>query len=341
MIARPPAPGTQAMTPEPNNPRTHGGTDAEAAPAARGRHAAGRAGTAGAHEPRPDGAALRPAAADASPHGGARVSSRHPTSESGGVARCGLRRDGASECGGGAEDGFQGAEDGGDAGCGGGARQHVPASAADGVDGVAAPESRDESVARGAVAAACAELERHAAVDDDSDAVKRREVVIQREFAHHHPGVARLNNGSFGSAPRRVLDDQAEWNVQWLRHPDAFCWGPLSNGFLAARQGLAELIGDPDVEEVVLLENATTGAAIVAVDCMWGFLEGRFERGDGIVMFDSTYGAVKKCFQVNLGLLNLLPHTLTTIVKQLGLRIFIFTFEVLIGRLAFTTGLLR
>jgi hypothetical protein len=39
------------------------------------------------------------------------------------------------------------------------------------------------------------------------------EGVIEREFAHHHPGVARLNNGSFGSAPRRVLDVQEDVEV--------------------------------------------------------------------------------------------------------------------------------
>jgi hypothetical protein len=33
------------------------------------------------------------------------------------------------------------------------------------------------------------------------------------KFAYHHPGVARLNNGSFGSAPRRVLDVQEDVEV--------------------------------------------------------------------------------------------------------------------------------
>jgi len=88
--------------------------------------------------------------------------------------------------------------------------------------------------------------------------------------------------------------------LQWLQHPDAFVWNPLSDGFLAARQDLADMIGAPNVDEVVLLENATTGAAVVAVDCMWGFLEGRYSKGDSILMFDSTYGAVKNCFQVKL-----------------------------------------
>lgn len=125
-----------------------------------------------------------------------------------------------------------------------------------------------------------------------------RKAILEREFGHHHPGVARLNNGSFGSAPKRVLDDQERWNLQWLQHPDAFVWDPLSDGFLAARRDLAEMIGAPNVDEVVLLENATTAAAVVAVDCMWGFLEGRYIKGDSILMFDSTYGAVKKCFQV-------------------------------------------
>jgi hypothetical protein len=178
---------------------------------------------------------------------------------------------------------------------GAGAGEDVEGEEGGGGAAVAGP---GDGVAGGALAAAGAELECDAAADGGFDAV--REGVIEREFAHHHPGVARLNNGSFGSAPRRVLDAQAEWNGRWLRHPDAFCWEPLSDGFLAAREGLAELIGRPDVEEVVLLENATTGAAIVALDCMWGFLEGKFAPGDAIVMFDSAYGAVKKCFQVNL-----------------------------------------
>ena len=132
------------------------------------------------------------------------------------------------------------------------------------------------------------------------DGEQHTRAILEREFGHHHPGVARLNNGSFGSAPKRVLDDQAQWNMQWLQHPDAFVWSPLSDGFLATRQGLADMIGAPNVDEVVLLENATTGAAVVAVDCMWGFLEGRYSKGDSILMFDSTYGAVKNCFQVRL-----------------------------------------
>ena len=132
------------------------------------------------------------------------------------------------------------------------------------------------------------------------DGEQHTKAILEREFGHHHPGVARLNNGSFGSAPKRVLDDQAQWNLQWLQHPDAFVWDPLSDGFLAARQELADMIGAPNVDEVVLLENATTGAAVVAVDCMWGFLEGRYSKGDSILMFDSTYGAVKNCFQVKL-----------------------------------------
>ncbi|KAG0583214.1 hypothetical protein KC19_3G118400 [Ceratodon purpureus] len=282
----------------------HGGCHAEAPPAQAGRCQAGAAAAPGtddefrqeAGEVRGDVAREEVLGPRSGPAGRSDSQSRGGSSRHSGCEACG----GAEFSCGGAEEELEG-EEGGASGSGGG-RLHVPPAALDGLAALAAPESaRGESgvvaVTGGAIAAARAEPERHAAVDDDSDAVRSREMVVQREFAHHHSGVARLNNGSFGSAPRCVLDDQAQWNLQWLRHPDEFCWDPLSDGFLAARKGLAELIGGPDVDEVVLLENATTGAAIVAVDCMWGFLEGRFARGDGIVMFDSAYGAVKKCFQ--------------------------------------------
>lgn len=48
------------------------------------------------------------------------------------------------------------------------------------------------------------------------------------------------------------------------------------DGFLVVRKGLVELIGYLDVDEVVLLENVILGVVIVVLDCMWGFLEGRF-----------------------------------------------------------------
>ncbi len=124
------------------------------------------------------------------------------------------------------------------------------------------------------------------------------QAVVAREFSNHEPGVARLNNGSFGSPPQCVLSNQAMWAQQWLQHPDAFCWEPLEKGLAAARQQLADLIHSPSVNEIVLLENATTGAGVVALDVMWSFLERRYEKGDSILMFNSAYGAIKKVFQV-------------------------------------------
>lgn len=175
--------------------------------------------------------------------------------------------------------------------------EYVPPPAIERLDGTNSQDSHNEDASDGAIAASLADRDGYSAPANFHFVSESREATLQREFAHHEPGVARINNGSFGSAPKCVLDDQAEWKAQWLRHPDAFCWDPLTDGFLAARKGLAELIGYPDVDEVVLLENATSGAAIVALDCMWGFLEGRFQQGDAILMFDSAYGAVKKCFQ--------------------------------------------
>eukprot|EP00850_Spirogloea_muscicola_P003522 SM000014S00310 [mRNA] locus=s14:658029:658271:+ [translate_table: standard] len=41
-------------------------------------------------------------------------------------------------------------------------------------------------------------------------------------FAHHAPGVARVNNGSFGCCPAPVLAAQEAWRRRFLEQPDGF-----------------------------------------------------------------------------------------------------------------------
>lgn len=122
---------------------------------------------------------------------------------------------------------------------------------------------------------------------------------IAHEFAHHKHGMARLNNGSFGSCPQSVLAAQSAWSQLWLRQPDEFYFGPLEEGLRAARLAVANVIHAP-VEEVVLVENVTAVASMVALDVMWAFVEGRYNKGDSILMLNFTYGAVKKAFKVIL-----------------------------------------
>nr|XP_024378854.1 L-cysteine desulfhydrase-like [Physcomitrium patens] len=139
------------------------------------------------------------------------------------------------------------------------------------------------------------------AEDDDAESKrvvdrKNLSISIEEEFSHHKPGLARLNNGSFGSCPQSVLAAQENCSRCWLRQPDKSYFGPLEEGLYRARKEVADLVNAP-VEEVFLLENVTAAASMVALDVMWAFAEGRYKKGDSILMLNFTYGALKKSFQ--------------------------------------------
>ncbi|GLT96518.1 hypothetical protein SLE2022_141330 [Rubroshorea leprosula] len=120
---------------------------------------------------------------------------------------------------------------------------------------------------------------------------------IVSEFSHHHPSVARINNGSFGSCPASVLAAQKEIQLQWLSQPDDFYFNHLQTGFLRSRTIVKQLINADHIDEVSIVDNATTAAAIVLQQVAWGFAEGRFQKGDAAVMLHYAYGAVKKSMQ--------------------------------------------
>eukprot|EP00252_Welwitschia_mirabilis_P025681 TRINITY_DN8141_c0_g1_i1.p1 TRINITY_DN8141_c0_g1~~TRINITY_DN8141_c0_g1_i1.p1 ORF type:complete len:464 (-),score=74.50 TRINITY_DN8141_c0_g1_i1:73-1464(-) len=124
---------------------------------------------------------------------------------------------------------------------------------------------------------------------------------IKREFSHHKEAVCRINNGSFGTAPASVLASQAEWAMKFLKQPDEFYFGPLQEGLLQSRKIVAELINAGSVEEVSLVDNATTAVATVLHHVAWAFMEGRYQKGDAIVMLHYAYGAVKKAIQAYAG----------------------------------------
>ncbi|CAI0470083.1 unnamed protein product [Linum tenue] len=123
------------------------------------------------------------------------------------------------------------------------------------------------------------------------------ESAIADEFAHHQPGVARINNGSFGSCPGSVLSSQREWQLKFLRQPDDFYFNGLRKGILRSRTLVKDLVGAADVEEVSLIDNATTGAAIVLQQIGRAFAEGRFDRNDAVLMFHCAFQAVKKSME--------------------------------------------
>lgn len=118
----------------------------------------------------------------------------------------------------------------------------------------------------------------------------------ETEFDHHDMGVARLNNGSFGACAKSVLLRQERWMQKWLAHPDEMYFGPLAEGLLESRKVVAAHVNCP-VEELVLVDNVTVAASIVALDVMWSFIQGQFQKGDCILLSNFTYGALKITFE--------------------------------------------
>ncbi|CAN8253939.1 unnamed protein product [Cochlearia groenlandica] len=120
---------------------------------------------------------------------------------------------------------------------------------------------------------------------------------IRSEFAHHQTGVARINNGSFGCCPSSVLDSQRQWQLRYLRQPDDFYFNGLRRGLLASRTVISDLINADDVDEVSLVDNATTAAAIVLQRIGRCFSEGKYKKEDTVVMFHCAFQSVKKSIQ--------------------------------------------
>ncbi|XP_024186962.1 probable L-cysteine desulfhydrase, chloroplastic [Rosa chinensis] len=116
---------------------------------------------------------------------------------------------------------------------------------------------------------------------------------IEAEFSHHDPGVARINNGSFGCSPAFVISELQQWQLKWLRQPDHFLFNELHKGILKSRNTVKELINAEDVDEISIVDNATTAVAIVLQQMQWAFFEGKFKKGDAVIILQCAYGAVK------------------------------------------------
>ncbi|XP_047306730.1 probable L-cysteine desulfhydrase, chloroplastic [Impatiens glandulifera] len=120
---------------------------------------------------------------------------------------------------------------------------------------------------------------------------------IRSEFSHHRQDVARINNGSFGSCPASVIAAQKKWQHQFLQYPDNFYFKQLKPSILRSRQAIKELINAEDVDEVSIVDNATTAAAIVLQQTSRAFIKGMYNKGDAVIMLHYAYGAIKKSVQ--------------------------------------------
>ncbi|ESR41562.1 hypothetical protein CICLE_v10011696mg [Citrus x clementina] len=117
---------------------------------------------------------------------------------------------------------------------------------------------------------------------------------LESEFSHHVQNIARINNGSFGCCPKSVMSAQQKWQLEFLKQPDDFYFNRLKEGILQSRLVIKDLVNADHVDEISIVDNATTAAAIVLQSVAWDFIQGKFNKGDAAVMLHYAYGAVKK-----------------------------------------------
>jgi isopenicillin-N epimerase len=105
------------------------------------------------------------------------------------------------------------------------------------------------------------------------------------------PAVTMLNHGSFGAAPRVVLEAQQAWRERLEREPVLFLDRELEGQLALVRERLGAVIGAAP-EDLAFVANASTG-----VNTVLNAL--RFAPGDELLSTDHEYNAV----------LNTLRHT--------------------------------
>ncbi|KAK1418540.1 hypothetical protein QVD17_27685 [Tagetes erecta] len=117
---------------------------------------------------------------------------------------------------------------------------------------------------------------------------------ILSEFSHHDPTIARINNGSFGSCPASVIEAQKRYQLRFLKQPDDFYFNHFTQSILRSREAVKTLVNAKHVDEISIVDNVTTSAAIVLQHVMWSFFDSKFKPGDTAVMLHYAYPAFKK-----------------------------------------------
>jgi isopenicillin-N epimerase len=94
-----------------------------------------------------------------------------------------------------------------------------------------------------------------------------------------------VNHGSFGAAPRAVLEVQQQWRRSMEAEPNGFFFKVLPEALRAAAQSLASFVG-ADGCDIAFVENATTGCNAVLRSL-------RLSPGDEVLVLSHGYQAVK------------------------------------------------
>src|SRR5918996_2113268 len=112
------------------------------------------------------------------------------------------------------------------------------------------------------------------------------------EHARHwslDPGVDFLNHGSYGAAPRPVLDAQQAWRNELERDPMRFMAEAYEPALDAARRSVGAFVG-ADPNDLAFLTNATAGVSTVLRSLS-------FEPGDELLTSDHVYNAVRNAME--------------------------------------------
>jgi isopenicillin-N epimerase len=104
------------------------------------------------------------------------------------------------------------------------------------------------------------------------------------------PGVEFLNHGSFGAAPRAVLEAQSEWRARLERQPLQF-FRELERHLDAARETLGAFVGaDPD--DLAFVSNATSGVNTVVRSL-------QLQPGDELLTTNHAYNACRNALRLH------------------------------------------
>jgi isopenicillin-N epimerase len=98
-----------------------------------------------------------------------------------------------------------------------------------------------------------------------------------------------LNHGSFGRAPRTVLDAQAHWTAELQRNPMDFFTRRLDGLLDTAAEKMARFVGCK-AGDLVFVPNATVAMNVVAANVP-------LEPGDEVLLNDHEYGAVSRIWR--------------------------------------------
>jgi isopenicillin-N epimerase len=104
-----------------------------------------------------------------------------------------------------------------------------------------------------------------------------------KEYFLLDPNVVFLNHGSFGAAPRPVMEAYQNWQLRLERQPVLFLGRELDGLLLESQIALGEYL-NADADALVYIPNATHGVNIAARSL-------GLEPGDEILTSDHEYGA--------------------------------------------------